>query len=159
MPGSNLCRLTVVSLLLTVGIAPARQQSSAAEVKENTDAEAFSSAIAKRLLNDVRAGLEAQNQRLILSAFDPDKMAGYADFQNQIAALFTQYESFRMYFRVLQSTPDGPKGVALVEVQLEEVPRGATSPPIRKNGELRLEFEAGRNGWKIVGISPRKFFS
>jgi hypothetical protein len=64
-----------------------------------------------------------------------------------------------VYFRIAQSATEGPKGVVLVDIQLEEIPRGATSPPVRKNGQMRFELERGRKGWKIVDLNPRNFFS
>jgi hypothetical protein len=121
--------------------------------------EVFSTAVANNVLNDLRDGLEGHAQRLMLSAFDADKMDGYLEFEDQIAAFFNKYESFSVYFRIAQSATEGPKGVVLVDIQLEEIPRGATSPPVRKNGQMRFELERGRKGWKIVDLNPRNFFS
>jgi len=121
--------------------------------------EVFSTAVANSVLNDLRDGLEGHTQRLMLSAFDADKMDGYLEFEDQIEAFFNKYGSFNVYFRIAQSSTDGPKGIVLVDIQLEEIPRGATSPPIRKNGQMRFELERGKKGWKIVDFSPRNFFS
>lgn len=119
----------------------------------------FSTTVASNVLNGLRDGLEGHTPRRMLSAFDADKMDGYLEFEDQIQALFNRYESFRVYFRIVQSATDGPKGIVLLEIQLEEIPRGATSPPGRKNGQMRFELERGRRGWKIVDFSPRNFFS
>jgi len=121
--------------------------------------EVFSAAVANKVLNDLRDGLEGHTQRLMLSAFDADKMDGYLEFEDQIEAFFNKYTSFNVYFRIVQSAAEGPKGIVLVDIQLEEIPRGATSPPIRKNGQLRFELERGKKGWKIVDFNPRNFFS
>ena len=121
--------------------------------------EVFSTAVADNLLNDLRSGLDAHNRRLMLSAFDADKMDSYLEFENQIEAFFNRYEAFTVYFRIVQTSTDGPKGLALVDIQLEEIPRAATSPPIRKNGQVRFELERGKKGWKIVDFNPRNFFS
>jgi hypothetical protein len=121
--------------------------------------EVFSTAVANNVLNDLRDGLEGHTQRLMLSAFDADKMDGYLQFEDQIEAFFNKYTSFSVYFRIAQSATDGPKGIVLVDIQLEEIPRVATSPPIRKNGQMRFELERGKKGWKIVDFSPRNFFS
>jgi hypothetical protein len=123
------------------------------------NAEVFSTTVANRLLQDLRDGLEGHSQRRVLSAFDADKMDDYLQFEDQIAAFFNKYESFRAYFRIVQSAAEGPKGVVLVDVQLEETPRADTSPPVRRNGQVRLELERGRKGWKIVDLNPRNFFS
>ena len=181
-------RLVPPFLLLAWGVAPAAQSSASGSGRNPNDssgqqppqdqakdkgrknkkdkgsqddlnAEVFSTAVANIVLNDLRDGLEGHTQRLILSAFDPDKMDGYLQFEDQIQAFFNRYESFRVYFRIVQSATEGPKGVVLVDIQLEEIPRGATSPPVRKNGQMRFELERGRKGWKIVDFNPRNFFS
>lgn len=127
--------------------------------KDEPSTEVFSTAVANNVLNDLRDGLEGHTPRLLLSTFDADKMDGYLEFEDQIQAFFNRYESFRVYFRIAQSATEGPKGVVLVDIQLEEIPRGATSPPVRKNGQVRFELERGRKGWKIVDFNPRNFFS
>jgi hypothetical protein len=86
-------------------------------------------------------------------------MDGYLQFEDQIEAFFNKYTSFTVYFRIAQSATEGPKGIVLVDIQLEEIPRGAGSPPIRKNGQMRFELERGKKGWKIVDFNPRNFFS
>jgi hypothetical protein len=127
--------------------------------QDDLSTEVFSTAVANNVLNDLRDGLEGHTPRLMLSAFDHDKMDGYLEFEDQIQAFFNRYESFRVYFRIVQSSTDGPKGIVLVDIQLEEIPRGATSPPVRKNGQMRFELERGKKGWKIVDFNPRNFFS
>jgi len=126
----------------------------------NTDV--FSDDVARNVLNDLRDGLEGHSQRLMLSAFDSDKMDGYLSFEDQIQAMFDRYSEFRVHFRISQTTTEGPKGVILVDIELEEVPKttnGANVMPQRRNGQMRFELERGRKGWKIVDFSPRTFFS
>jgi len=120
--------------------------------------EVFSTAVANSVLNDLRDGLEGHTQRLMLSAFDADKMDGYLEFEDQIEAFFNKYIAFTVWFKIAQTSIDGPKGIVLVDIQLEENPRGA-APPVRKNGQMRFELERGKKGWKIVDFSPRNFFS
>ena len=122
------------------------------------DSVVFSQAVANNVLNDLRDGLEGHSQRLLLSAFDDDKMEGYLSFEDQIDALMQRYDSFRVHFRISQSTIEGPKGVVLVDFDLEEVPR-AGGAPIRRNGQVKFEMERGRKGWKIVDFTPRGFLS
>ena len=121
--------------------------------------EVFSTAVAGSVLNDIRDGLEGHTQRLMLGAFDADNMGGYLQFEDQIEAFFNKYSTFSVYYRIAQTATDGPKGIVLVDIQLEETPRGSVSPPIRKNGQMRFELERGKKGWKIVDFSPRNFFS
>jgi hypothetical protein len=164
--------LAVSSLLATqLGVAqsspsqdqtnPHQQQEQSKDKKDRGDdgnSEVFSTAVANNVLKDIRDGLEGHTQRLMLSAFDADKMDGYLEFRDQIQALFNRYESFRTYFHIIQSATEGAKGVVLVDIQLEEVPHGG-SPPVRKSSQMRFELEHGRKGWKIVDLNPRNFFS
>jgi hypothetical protein len=118
----------------------------------------FSEAIANNLLNDLRDGLEGHSQRLLLSAFDQDKMEGYLSFEDQIQALFQRYDSFRVHYRITQSTVQGAKGVVLADFEMEEIPPSGGTPQ-RRQRQLKFEMERGRKGWKIVDFNPRGFFS
>src|SRR4051812_17878640 len=121
--------------------------------------EVFTDDVARFVLSEVRDGLEGHLQRLMLSAFDDDKMAGYLSFEDQIQAMFDNYSEFRVHFRILQTTIEGPKGVVLVDFNLEEIPKSPNAQPQRKSTQMRFELERGRKGWRIVDFSPRGFFS
>jgi Ni/Co efflux regulator RcnB len=118
----------------------------------------FSQAVANNVLGDLRDGLEGHSQRLMLSAFDQDKMDGYLTFEDQIQAMFQRYDSFRVHYRITQSTVEGSKGVVLVDFEMEEIPLSGGTPQ-RRQGQLKFEMERGRKGWKIVDFNPRGFFS
>jgi hypothetical protein len=135
-----------------------KKKKDKAKAQDPYDSAVFSQAVANSVLNDLRDGLEGHSQRLVLSAFDQDKMDGYLTFEDQIQAMMQRYDSFRVHFRVSQSTIEGSKGVVLVDFDLEEVPR-AGGAPIRRNGQVKFEMERGRKGWKIVDFTPRGFLS
>lgn len=127
------------------------------------DSEVFSDAVAKNVLDDLRDGLEGHSYRLFESAFDEDNMDGYLTFEDQIEAMFQRYSEFRVHFSIAQTTTEGPKGVILVDVEMEQVPNAApTAPapqPQRREGQIRFELQRGKKGWKIVDFAPRSFFS
>ena len=153
---SCVLRLLIISLLLPAcAFAPAQSSSP----NDKSGADAFSAEIASQILNQLHDGLESHTPQRMLSAFDPGKMNGYPEFENQVHAFFNRYASFRSFFHIVQSSSDGPKGVVLVDIQLEAAPLAPTDPPVRKNAKLRLVLERGRKGWKIVDLSPRDFFS
>ncbi len=127
--------------------------------EEVSDSAVFSEAAANSALADLRQGLEGHSQRQMLSAFDRDKMDGYLIFEEQLQALFQKYESFRVHYRILQSSIEGAKGVVLVDMQMEELPREGTVAAVRKDAQMRFELERGPKGWKIVDFRPREFFS
>lgn len=135
-----------------------KKKKDKAKSQDPYDSAVFSQAVANSVLNDLRDGLEGHSQRLVLSAFDQDKMEGYLSFEDQIEAMMQRYDSFRVHFRISQSTIEGPKGVVLVDFEMEEIPR-AGGAPIRRNGQVKFEMERGRKGWKIVDFNPRGFLS
>ncbi|MGB9104372.1 MAG: hypothetical protein WCC59_06430 [Terriglobales bacterium] len=135
-----------------------KKKKDKAKSQDPYDSAVFSQAVANSVLNDLRDGLEGHSQRLVLSAFDDDKMDGYLTFEDQIDAMMQRYDSFRVHFRISQSTIEGPKGVVLVDFEMEEIPR-AGGAPIRRNGQVKFEMERGRKGWKIVDFNPRGFLS
>ena len=131
--------------------------------KENNDRveiapEEFSESVADGLVQQMSQGLEDHNMRRMLSAFDGDSMDAYVNFQNQIAALFDRYDSFRVHFHITDSRAEGATGVVLVDFEIEEISRSSDTP-VRKNNQLRLEMKKGKKGWKIVDLKPRVFFS
>ena len=118
----------------------------------------FNERIANDVLGQIRDGLEGHSRRLMLSAFDSDKMDGYLSFEDQIDAFFERYDSFRVRFRISNVTVEGTKGVVLVDTEMEETPRGGAQPQ-RKRAQLRFELELGRKGWRVVDFRDRGFFS
>src|SRR5687767_1166860 len=128
------------------------------DADEGVNTEVFSQAVANTILADLKDGLEGKMQRRFLSAFDGDKMDGFLRFEDQIQAFFDRHDGFRANYRLAQSSVEGPRGIILVDFELEAVPSGG-GMPARKSGQLRFELERGRKGWKIVDFRPREFFS
>jgi hypothetical protein len=142
------------------GQGDSRKQEPKKKNKDSTEvaSEEFSESVAERLVQQLSQGLEDHNARRMLSAFDGDSMDGFLNFQNQIAALFDRYDSFRVHFHIFETSAEGTAGVALVDLEIEEIPLSSNTP-VRKNDQLRLEMERGKKGWKIVDVKPRAFFS
>jgi len=145
--------LVLVLLVMVLSLQPAIAHSAETDPKE------FSEAIAARLLDQIRDGLEGQNSDRVLGVFDAEKMANYPAFRDQIRALFQAYESFRTSCQIAQSWPEGEKGLVIVNFQLEAVSRGESAPAERRSAQIRIEMERGRKGWRIVALEPRGFFS
>jgi hypothetical protein len=145
--------------------ATAPQSNSATQSQPNDskdakkeDTEIFSDRIANTVLTDIRDGLQAHSQRLMLSAFDGDKMDGYLTFEDQIQAYFEHYDGFRVHFRIIQTSIEATKGIVLAEFEIEGSPRGG-GPVMRRSNQIRFELERGKKGWKIVDFRPRAFFA
>jgi hypothetical protein len=126
--------------------------------KDEINTEVFSQTIANDVLGQIRDGLEGHSSRLMLGAFDQDKMDGYLSFEDQIEALFQRYDSFRVHYRISTSSTEGSKGVVLVDWEMEEMPKSGGSPA-RRNGQIKFEMERTRKGWKVVDFNPRGIFS
>jgi hypothetical protein len=120
---------------------------------------AFSDAVAQSLMEKLADGLEGYSDRFMLSAFDDNKMEGLVNFQQHVVGLFRRCDSFRVHFRIMQTSTEGSKGIAVVDFEMEETPRSADERPVRKRDQLRFEMERGDKGWKIVDVQPRSFFS
>ena len=118
----------------------------------------FNERIANDVLGQIRDGLIGHSRRLMLSAFDSDKMDGYLSFEDQIDAYFERYQEFNVRFRISNVTVEGTKGVVLVDTEMEQTPRGSGVPQ-RKRAQLRFELELGRKGWRVVDFRDRGFFS
>lgn len=126
--------------------------------QDELNAEVFSQATANDVLGQVRDGLEGHSSRLMLGAFDEDEMPGYLSFEDQIEALFQRYDSFRVHYRISNSTIEGNKGIVMVDWEMEEIPRDGNNPQ-RRAGQIRFEFLRTRKGWKISDFNPRGMFS
>ena len=159
--------LTLVLIVLGAALAAAPQSApqdtTAApppqtQKKEAPADEAFDERAAAAVLGTIRNGLEAHSSRLLLSAFDGDKMDGYLTFQDQIDAYFTTYQSFRVTLHIVQTSEENHRGVILADFQMESEPRDG-GPISRRQAQLRFELERGPKGWKIVDFNPRAFFS
>jgi hypothetical protein len=133
---------------------PAQQKQPTPDAA--TPAVTFDEHDAAQVLGILRNALESYSPRLFLSAFDGGKMNSYLTFQDQVEAYFTQYESFRVSYRILQTSQENNRGVILADFQIENELRGGGV--FRRQAQLRFELEHGPKGWKIVDMDPRGFF-
>ena len=131
--------------------------SAASQADKQQQSSEFSQVIAESLLARVRDGLNGHSQRTFLSAFDHERMEGYRSFDRQIGAFFDRYESFRVHYNVAQINSQENGGVVLADVDLEGTPAGGGAP-VRKSMRLRFTMDHGKQGWKVVEVSPRGFF-
>jgi hypothetical protein len=157
--------MRIPTILLALGLAanlgsaqspaetPAAASGKAAQ-GEQTGA-AFPEAAMNKVLLGLKKGMEDHVESRFLSEFDANRMDGYLEFQEQVAQFFRQFGSFRFYSRILQTSVDEEKGVALVELQIEAAPRQESGTALRRDKQIRFELEHGKAGWKIVDFQPR----
>ena len=154
--------LTLAAIILAAAIAAAPQaapqQDSTPAPQNQKETDVFDERAAAAVLGTIRNGLEAHSPRLLLSAFDGDKMDGFLTFQDQIEAYFTTYQSFRVSYHIVQTSEENHRGIILADFQIENEPRDG-SPIVHRQAQLRFELERAPKGWKIVDFNPRGFFS
>ena len=121
--------------------------------------DAFTTDVAAKLLDQMRAGLEGHMQDQALSVFDLAKMSAGQAFKDQIVSFFDRNSSIRVYFHVRDASIENGKGVAVVDVEMELERRDSTAPPERRNAQLRFTAERAGSGWKFTDVQPRSFFS
>ena len=162
MISRNAMSLSLITLLLCSSIAVAQsaspaQKSSRDSKSKDSETSAFDDVVAKGVLEQIRDGLQGHSQSLMLSSFDREKFEGYRAFEDQVQAYFERHEGFRAYFRIIQTSVEGNKGVVLAEFDVEGLPSGGGAA-MRRSKQLRFEMESGRKGWKVVDMRPRDFF-
>lgn len=147
----------LLSLLLICCSLPVTAQSKKKAAAPDANGP-FTTDTAVRLLNQLVSSLETHNQAQFLSAFDSEFMAKYGQFSDQTEVFFTQYDNFVARFQVLESGGNENQPLVLVQFSIEAHPVtfGAN---LSKSAQVRFEFVRGKNGWKIVNVTPRGFFS
>jgi hypothetical protein len=121
----------------------------------------FSRAVADAFLRRLAENLRGHSRSLTASDFDADRLGPY--FEQHMDAAFNYYESFHLYYKIIQITGDGEaKGTIIVDFDLESRPLQSDLNPRRQHARLRLEIERGApargNAWHIVAMDPSNFF-
>lgn len=116
-------------------------------------------AAANAALDRIQQGLDTHDLDLLLSAFNPQQMLGYASFRDQVRSLFAKYESFRSFYSISDLRAENGRGIVLVDFVMEAVQAGATAPPVRTQAQIRFDMAPGPRGWQVVNLDPRSFFS
>jgi len=115
------------------------------------------------VLEPIRAGVESQNIRQILSAFDKREMSDYGDFEQQLHAFFRQYDQVRFRYQLLQAamedTPDKNVATAAAEIDMDAMPFSVTQIAIRRSVQMHLHLKLEAKGWRVTSFSPADFFS
>jgi hypothetical protein len=164
----QLARAVLLSFLLLTSVALVAQDAPPPAVKGKAprakrlpptppSSKEFSEDVATQVLGLIRDGLHNHSPGRMLAAFDREKLPDYLAFEDQVHSYFNQYDSFRSYFRILQTSTEGNHTVVLAEWQIESS-RDSAQPAQRRDAQVRFELAPGNNGWQIVEFSPRNFF-
>jgi hypothetical protein len=148
----------IIVVVLAAFVLPGVAQSSRQQPKSAPGDTQFSDAVAAKLLEQVRVGLETLDPDAVLAAFDRSKMPDYDGFRDQLRSFFAKYQQIRVHYKITQTWVQNDRGIVLTEFDMEAAPQ-ESEPPSHPTGQLRFEMQRGQRGWKIVEISPRGFFS
>jgi hypothetical protein len=121
----------------------------------------FNHAVADALLRRLAESLRGHSRSLTSSNFDALRLGPY--FEQHMEAAFSYYESFHLYYKIIQITGEGEaKGTIVVDFDLESRPVQSNVNPRRQHARLRLDIERGEavrgNPWHIVAMDPSNFF-
>jgi hypothetical protein len=151
---------TLLAAALFLGSSFAQNAPPAAtSSQQGAPSEGFSDRTLNNVLNEIKKGMEAHDAQAVLSSFDSGKMEGYLDFASQFELFLSEYDSFRLHYRIVQTDVEGQKGIALVEMQMQADPHDPGAIPLRRDRQVRFELEPSKKDWKVVGINPRAFFA
>jgi len=149
-------RMPLVMLLLAISVLATAQQEKPKEPAKSVS-NVFTVNDANTVLARFRSALEAHSQRQMFALFDGEKMTAYVSFQDQMRGFLSRNEGIRVNIRGIQASGEGDKGVITATFEIETTSR--TGNASRRSEQLRLELDRTAQGWRIVDINPRSFFS
>lgn len=152
----NVKRVSLVALILVVSLFGATQQSTPKE-SPKAESNAFTVNDANAVLAEFRSALEAHSERRLFALFDGDKMTAYVSFQDQMRGFLSRNESIRVNIRSIQASGEVEKGAITATFEIETTSRSGIAQ--RRSQQLRFELERTAQGWRIVEMNPRSFFS
>ena len=149
-------RMPLVMLLLAISVLATAQQEKPKEPAKSVS-NVFTVNDANTVLARFRSALEAHSQRQMFALFDGEKMTAYVSFQDQMRGFLSRNEGIRVNIRGIQASGESDKGVITATFEIETTSR--TGNASRRSEQLRLELNRTAQGWRIVDINPRSFFS
>ncbi len=162
--GWVLC-FSVLLLAICSGTPAAAAGPQQAEKKEESKTtppaakQLFAEADAARLMDGLRAALEANSQRRLLRLFDAARMPNYATFRDQVTEFFENYQAFQVHYHITEVSTEGENNVVVADLEIEATPSNANVPNVRRKTQLHLLVAWDGKQWKIVDLAPREFFS
>jgi hypothetical protein len=142
--------------------APAKNEAppdSAQQSPPSEEALSLSDQIIQDVLEPLRAGMESQDVKQIMSIFDKEEMSNYGDVEQQMHAFFGQYQSVRFRYQVLQATAQNDHASATAELDVDALPYEVSIIPARRSVQMRFQLKQEPKGWRVLGFSPADFFS
>jgi len=115
--------------------------------------------VIRDVLQPLQRGIEEHNLRQVLDVFDPQETPDYARLRDQFRAFFSQNETVRFRYKVLQVTSDKDHATAIAEVDMVATPMDETRLGVQRSTQMSFQLKLGPKGWKLVGFKPGDFFA
>jgi hypothetical protein len=115
--------------------------------------------VIRDVLEPLQRGIEEHNPAQVLAVFDSQETPDHARLRDQIRAFFSQYETVRFRYKVLQVTSEKDRGSAIAEVDMAATPMDETKMGVQRSSQMSFQLKLGAKGWKIVGFKPSDFFA
>jgi len=114
--------------------------------------------VIRDVLEPLQRGIEEHDPAKVLDVFNHEQTPDYARFRDHVRAFFSEYETIRFRYRVLQVTSEKDTAFAIAEVDMAAKPMDETRLEVRRSTQMRFELKLGSKGWKLVGFKPGDFF-
>lgn len=135
-----------LSMLLSAQ-APARKPPTAT----------FDDQAASQLLLKLSEALQGHSQKQFLALFDLNQMKNGAIFRQQISSFYAQTDSIRIHMNLAEMNADEKSIAFSVDAEMEAEP-GNGGPAAHQNERVTFTV-INSNGWKLIDVQPRGFFS
>ena len=135
--------------------APDPDEPSATSVQPVT----FTEQVIRDVLEPLQRGIEENSAAQVLAVFDQQETPDYAQLRDQMRAFFSQHESVRFRYKVLQVTAEKDHGFAVAEIDMAATPADEHQLAVQRSTQMRFQIKLGSKGWKLVGFKPADFFT
>ncbi len=119
----------------------------------------LSDQVVQDVLEPMRAGIETQNIKQVMSVFDKNEMSGWDDLQQQLHAFYRVYQQVNFRYQILQATAKEDHATATAEIDMDALPYQASLIAARRSVQARFQLKLESKGWRVVGFSPADLFS
>jgi hypothetical protein len=158
----------MLAFLVLTPVLVAQQQPSSAGAQDEavppptqaTQPLDLNEAIARDVLEPMRAGMESQNVKQVLAVFDSQSSPNFAQFSDRLRAVLDSYSAVRFRYKILQATAseDGRASMTC-EADLDATPLDEGQVPLRRSTRLQLQLKQTPKGWRVSSLTSSDFFA
>jgi hypothetical protein len=150
------------ALLLVLGYAPQLlgQDDTAPEQEQpGQQPLTLTEQVIRDVLEPLQRGIEEHSVAQVLAVFDPQETPDYAQLRDQMRAFFSQNESVRFRYKVLQVASEKDHAFAIAEIDMVATSIDETKLAVQRSTQMRFQLMLGPKGWKLTGFKPSDFFT